>query len=218
MTVDADDQLLNSVEIDGKRVSPDGYTVAHGSTILTFNKDITEALAEGEHTVVAYYVNGKAGTKLTVKPLEETTEPTETEQPTDETKPADDPAKQEETTKPEETKPEETKPEETKPEEVKQEESTKPAEKPEETKQEETKPEESKAEEAKPEESKAEETKPEETKKEETKTETTGTTTEGGKDVPKTGDTTSVIGSLVALLGSGSGLGGILVFSKKRRR
>lgn len=55
-----------SVEMDGKTVEPSNYTLAEGSTILTFNPDYLDTLAVGEHTVTLNYTNASVSSVLTI--------------------------------------------------------------------------------------------------------------------------------------------------------
>ena len=56
----ADD--LFSVQVDGTTISSDNYTVASGSTIVTLKPSYLDTLAEGDHTVTAYYKDGGRAT------------------------------------------------------------------------------------------------------------------------------------------------------------
>lgn len=55
---DAPADKLCSVEVDGKQVPSDCYTVRSGSTILTLAPAYLDTLANGEHTVTAFYADG----------------------------------------------------------------------------------------------------------------------------------------------------------------
>ncbi len=46
------------VTVDGEKVAPDNYTLAEGSTLLTFKSSYLETLAPGEHLVALYYQEG----------------------------------------------------------------------------------------------------------------------------------------------------------------
>lgn len=50
--------LFTGIEVDGKAVSADNYTVVSGSTILTFNISYLEALTDGEHKIKFIYKDG----------------------------------------------------------------------------------------------------------------------------------------------------------------
>ena len=56
----ADD--LFSVQVDGTTISSDNYTVASGSTVVTLKPSYLDTLAEGDHTVTAYYKDGGRAT------------------------------------------------------------------------------------------------------------------------------------------------------------
>ena len=81
---DAPADKLCSVEIDGKQVSLDCYTVRSGSTILTLAPAYLDTLAIGEHTVTAFYADGgraSATFKTAQKATDQRTTPTtETEE------------------------------------------------------------------------------------------------------------------------------------------
>lgn len=55
---DAPADRLCSVEVDGKQVSPECYTVRLGSTILTLTPTYLDTLATGEHVVTVFYADG----------------------------------------------------------------------------------------------------------------------------------------------------------------
>ncbi len=93
------------VEIDGKEVPRQYYTVVRGSTIITIDPEYLSTLGEGEHTVSIVSTTGTASANFEVEPEPVETEPAETE-PT-ETVPAE--------TTPVETTPVETAPVETAP-------------------------------------------------------------------------------------------------------
>ena len=59
---DAPAERLCSVEIDGKRISPDYYTVRAGSTILTLKPAFLDTLDSGDHVVTAFYTDGGRAT------------------------------------------------------------------------------------------------------------------------------------------------------------
>lgn len=59
------------VFIDNIEISRDNYTLSRGSTIVTFNDDFTETLAEGEHTIIAAIADGKAQASFTIAKTEE---------------------------------------------------------------------------------------------------------------------------------------------------
>lgn len=55
-----------NVTIDYKTVSPLNYTLAEGSTILTFDPDYLATLSIGEHTVTLNYTNASVSSVLTI--------------------------------------------------------------------------------------------------------------------------------------------------------
>lgn len=55
-----------NVAVDGNIVDKDSYTLAGGSTILTFNSDYLDTLEPGEHKVDLNYTNGTVSTMLTI--------------------------------------------------------------------------------------------------------------------------------------------------------
>lgn len=55
-----------NVAIDGNIVNANSYTLAEGSTILTFNPDYLDTLAVGEHTVTLNYTNASVSSVLTI--------------------------------------------------------------------------------------------------------------------------------------------------------
>ena len=59
---DAPADKLCSVEIDGKRISPDCYTIHTGSTILTLKPTFLDTLDLGDHVVTAFYTDGGRAT------------------------------------------------------------------------------------------------------------------------------------------------------------
>ena len=66
------------VEVDGKTVDENNYTVKSGSTVVTLNADYISTLAAGEHTLGIVSQSGTAAAKFTVnKKTAETTEKTE---------------------------------------------------------------------------------------------------------------------------------------------
>ena len=76
---DAPADKLCSVEVDGKQVSPECYTVRLGSTILTLAPMYLDTLATGEHTVTVFYADGgraSATFKTSQKAVDEKTGPT----------------------------------------------------------------------------------------------------------------------------------------------
>lgn len=60
-----------SVAMDGKTVDPSNYTLAEGSTILTFKPAYLDTLSTGKHTVKLNYTNATATSILTVKAAED---------------------------------------------------------------------------------------------------------------------------------------------------
>ena len=73
-----------AVQLDGKEVDSEDYTVESGSTIVTFTKEFMDSLSVGDHEVKLIFTNGTA--KAAIKVVEKTQD----------TKPAD--------TKPDDTK------------------------------------------------------------------------------------------------------------------
>lgn len=55
-----------SVEMDGSVVDPSNYSVADGSTVLTFTSAYLDTLATGRHTVTMNYIDGSVSTTLTI--------------------------------------------------------------------------------------------------------------------------------------------------------
>ena len=80
--INADYSLFENggkVYLDNTLVSSDNYTSKSGSTIITFTKDYTSSLSEGEHTLKVTFNNGgSATTKFTVAKASTTTENTNT--------------------------------------------------------------------------------------------------------------------------------------------
>ncbi|WP_455721484.1 MBG domain-containing protein [Agathobacter sp.] len=61
-----------AVQLDGKTVDSADYTVASGSTIVTFTKEFMDSLSVGEHEVKFIFTNGTA--KAAIKVVEKTQE------------------------------------------------------------------------------------------------------------------------------------------------
>lgn len=59
---------FNGIEIDGKTVDSSNYTVASGSTIITFKSEYLNTLSAGKHTISVIYETGKAQGEFTVNP------------------------------------------------------------------------------------------------------------------------------------------------------
>lgn len=55
-----------SVTVDYETVDPSNYTLAEGSTILTFNSDYLDTLSPGEHTITLNYTNASVFSILNV--------------------------------------------------------------------------------------------------------------------------------------------------------
>lgn len=55
-----------SVTVDYETVDPSNYTLAEGSTILTFNSDYLDTLSPGEHTITLNYTNASVSSILNV--------------------------------------------------------------------------------------------------------------------------------------------------------
>lgn len=62
-----------SVAMDGETVDPANYTLAEGSTILTFKPAYLDTLSVGDHTVTLNYTNATATSVLTIKAAQEET-------------------------------------------------------------------------------------------------------------------------------------------------
>lgn len=61
-----DMNTFTKVMVDGEVVSADNYTVTSGSTIVTFNKQYSEQLATGTHSVEVCYPDGAAAANFSV--------------------------------------------------------------------------------------------------------------------------------------------------------
>ena len=59
------DDFVN-VEVDGSAVALSNYTLAEGSTVLTFKEDYLESLAVGNHTVKLNYTDGSVAATLAI--------------------------------------------------------------------------------------------------------------------------------------------------------
>lgn len=68
-----------SVEMDGEIVDPSNYTVAEGSTVLTFTSAYLDTLATGRHVVTLNYIDGSISTYLTILDDEEDVDNANTE-------------------------------------------------------------------------------------------------------------------------------------------
>lgn len=62
---------LVSVAMDGETVDPANYTLAEGSTIITFAPAYLDTLSAGDHTVTLNYTNATATSVLTIKAAQE---------------------------------------------------------------------------------------------------------------------------------------------------
>ena len=65
---------FEKVFVDGTEVSSENYTLAEGSTILTFKQAYMDKLSLGEHTVTLSYPSGNVETAITVKEKVQNTE------------------------------------------------------------------------------------------------------------------------------------------------
>ena len=54
------------MEVDGSAVALSNYTLAEGSTVLTFKEDYLESLAVGNHTVKLNYTDGSVAATLAI--------------------------------------------------------------------------------------------------------------------------------------------------------
>ena len=73
---------FTEIEVDGKAVDADGYTVENGSTVITLKAEYLETLAAGKHTLTVLYTDGEATGTFTVaeKPAEVVDDDTESPQ------------------------------------------------------------------------------------------------------------------------------------------
>lgn len=85
---------LVSITMDDVTVDPANYTLAEGSTILTFSPAYLDTLPAGEHTVTLNYKNATATAMLTIltDPNEPTTDPDPDEPATEPSEPATKPS------------------------------------------------------------------------------------------------------------------------------
>ena len=60
--VDGEFNLFEALEIDGKEVEEENYTVAEGSTVITLKNDYLKTLAVGSHSMKVAYSDGKIAT------------------------------------------------------------------------------------------------------------------------------------------------------------
>lgn len=65
-TSDAPSNKFKEVQVDGKVVDPQFYTVSGDSTEVTLSADFTKTLAEGEHTITIVSTDGQVSSKFTV--------------------------------------------------------------------------------------------------------------------------------------------------------
>ena len=61
-----DFEKFQSVKVDGAVVDAKNYTVAKGSTIITFKEDYLKTLSTGSHTFELVWTDGSAATKFTI--------------------------------------------------------------------------------------------------------------------------------------------------------
>ena len=61
-----DFEKFQSVKVDGVVVDAKNYTVAKGSTIITFKEDYLKTLSTGSHTFELVWTDGSAATKFTI--------------------------------------------------------------------------------------------------------------------------------------------------------
>ncbi len=73
---------FTEIEVDGKAVDADGYTVENGRTVITLKAEYLETLAAGKHTLTVLYTDGEATGTFTVaeKPAEVVDDDTESPQ------------------------------------------------------------------------------------------------------------------------------------------
>lgn len=73
---------FTGIEVDGKAVDADGYTVENGRTVITLKAEYLETLAAGKHTLTVLYTDGEATGTFTVaeKPAEVVDDDTESPQ------------------------------------------------------------------------------------------------------------------------------------------
>ncbi len=69
VTIKADGDLnkFAGVSVDGNQISDENYTLAEGSTIITFKPEYIKTLTAGSHTVTIHYSDGQVQTTLTIK-------------------------------------------------------------------------------------------------------------------------------------------------------
>ncbi len=89
--LDRDPVGFKEAKIDGKIIPGDKYTVVAGSTIVTFNKDVSDVLTLGAHEFAAVYENGAHAETLfsvVAKSAPVITADTQTSAPSGEAKPS----------------------------------------------------------------------------------------------------------------------------------
>ena len=71
VTVNGDISKFEGITVDDNEVDKYSYNVISGSTIVTFNKDFLNTLADGEHKFTFLYEDGEVSTELRIASLEE---------------------------------------------------------------------------------------------------------------------------------------------------
>lgn len=66
---------FTGIEIDGKPVDKDNYTVVSGSTIITLKAEYMETLSAGRHRLAVQYTDGKASCEFEVFAKDDITAP-----------------------------------------------------------------------------------------------------------------------------------------------
>lgn len=66
---------FTGIQVDGKILDSDAYTVDSGSTVVTLEPTYLETLTEGKHHLTVLYTDGQCGTSFTVQAAED--DPTE---------------------------------------------------------------------------------------------------------------------------------------------
>lgn len=66
---------FTGIQVDGKILDSDAYTVDSGSTVVTLEPTYLETLTEGKHHLTVLYTDGQCGTGFTVQAAED--DPTE---------------------------------------------------------------------------------------------------------------------------------------------
>ena len=66
---------FTGIQVDGKILDSDAYTVDSGSTVVTLEPTYLETLTEGKHRLTVLYTDGQCGTSFTVQAAED--DPTE---------------------------------------------------------------------------------------------------------------------------------------------